>query len=160
MRSTPEWPLPSDSRRVRAFFYLADGLVISGGLTILFGLIGLSLFLLYRSSLDGIASAGGVLIVFLFGYMMAHRMAAFGEMSQNSPDDPPEATDWAETRDWTTMGVVVLLIVGCGLGLVLVLWAVVRRWALLLSFFLPLVGSLLGLVFRLYGFHRLGMRVL
>ena len=159
MGSTPEWPLPSDSRRVRAFLYLADGFMISGGLIILFGLIGFFLFLLYRSYLDGVASAGAVLIVFLFGYIMVHRVAAFREASRTSPDDPPEANDWAENRDWMTMVVVVFLIVGCGLGLLLILWAFFTGWALLFSFLLPFLLFQLGIVFRLYGFHRLGLQV-
>lgn len=160
MRSTSEWPLPSNSRRVRAFFYLADGLVISGGLIIFLGLFVSLLFLVYRSFQDGIVSAGTALIVFLLGYIIVHRMAAVREASRTSPDDPPEAKDWAENRDWMTMGAVVLLVIGSGSGLILVLWSLFRGWALLFSFFLPLVVFLLGLVFRLYGFHRLGMRVL
>lgn len=134
--------------------------MISGGLIFLFGLFGFLLFLLYRSYLDGVASAGAVLIVFLFGYIMVQRIAAFREASRTSPDDPPEANDWAETRDWMTMGVVVSLIIGCGLGLLLVIWAVFRGWAILSSFLLPFVLFQLGIVFRMYGFHRLGMRVL
>lgn len=160
MESTSEWPLPSNSRRVRAFLYVADGLMISGGLIILFGLAGFLLFLLYRSYLDGVASAGALLIVFLFGYIMVQRVAAFREASRTSPDDPPEANDWAENRAWMTMAFVVFLIVGCGLGLLLVLWAFFRGWALLFSFLLPFGLFQLGIVLRLYGFHRLGMRVL
>lgn len=160
MRNTSEWPLPSNSRRVRAYFYLADGLMISGGLIILSGVVVFLLFLLYRSYLDGIASAGGVLIVFLFGYILLQRTAAFREASRTSPAEPPESNDWGKTRDWMTMAVVVFLIVGCGLGLLLVLWAVFRGWTVLFSFLIPFVLFQLGIVFRLYGFHRLGMRVL
>lgn len=158
MRGSSEWPLPSESRHVRAFFYLADGLAAAGGVIILLGLSVSSLFLLYRAVSDAAATGGVALVVFAFGYVLVHRTAAFREARRTQADDPPEAKDWGRTRDLTTLCAVALLVALVGVALMVGLWTSVR--ALVLAVLVPFGLCQMGLLLRLYGFHRLGMRVL
>lgn len=158
MRGTTEWPLPSESRHVRAFFYLADGLAAAGGVIILLGLSASSLFLLHRAVSDVTATGGVALVVFAFGYVIVHRIAAFREASRTRSADPPEAKDWGRTRDRTTVGAVALLVALVGVALMVGLWTSLR--ALVLAVLVPFALVQVGLLLRLYGFHRLGVRVL
>lgn len=158
MSSSSKWPLPSNSRRVRAFFYFADGLAVSSGLLILLGLFSLFLFLLYSTLLDGVGTGGIGLFIFVTVYFLIRRTPAFREASQVTPDDPPEAKAWKQLCDWMTMGAVVLLIAGGSFSLMGILWSF--YWTRTFALLLPFVFFILGIVLRLYGFHRLGMRVL
>lgn len=153
-----EWPFPSESRRVRAYFYLADGLALGGGVSILVGLVGALVFLLYRSFLDPAASGGIALLLVAFGYVFAQRIAAFGAARRTDPDDPPEASDWKRTRDRTTLAASTLFQAGIGAAVIVGLTVLER--GLPVAVFLPFGMVLAGIALRLYGFHRLGMRVL
>lgn len=157
MGRASEWPLPSESRRVRAYFYLADGLAVGGGAIVLFGSFLSLLYLLYRSFLDPAASGGVALLLVAFGYVFAQRIAAFRAARRTEPDDPPEANDWRRTRDRKALTASALLAAGIGVALMVGLLVLERM--LLTSLFLPFVTSLVGITLRLYGFHRLGMRV-
>lgn len=158
MRGTSEWPLPSESRRVRAFFYLADGLAAAGGVIILLGLSASLLFLLHRAVSDATATGGVALVLFASGYVLVHRIAAFREASRARSEDPPEAADWERTRDGTTVGAVALLVALVSVGLMVGLWTTLR--ALVVAVLVPFALVQVGLLLRLYGFHRLGVRVL
>lgn len=125
---------------------------------ILFGLFVSSAFLLYRSLLDATAAGVVVLFLFAFGYIFAKRITAFRVAWRTAPDDPPEANDWKRSRDTTTTVAVALLVAIVGAALMVGLWTSLR--ALVLAILVPFGVFQTGLVLRLYGFHRLGMRVL
>lgn len=160
MADDSEWPLPSDSRRVRAFFYLADGLAAGGGVLILMGLVGTLAFLLYRTLSDPTATGGVALLVSAFGYILVKRAAAFGVARRTDPDDPSEATDWGRTRDRTVLAGSALFVAAVGVALMVGLWILVRELLLPVALLLPFGTFMAGLTLRLYGFHRLGLRVL
>lgn len=161
MVTSKEWPRPSESRRVRRLFYLADGLLFGGFFALLVGIVSVAVLVFIEPDSNGVKfSFVGVvgLIVFLF---FIFRGLGFRILARRmSREQPPERQDWADTRQRHRIAVVTL-IVG---GLLLAGLVTLSGWRHIITFrasVLLITGVIfIGLLLRLYLFHRLGLRVI
>ena len=155
MTGNSDWPLPSQSFRVRMFLYLAEGMIVAAGAIILL------FYFIYPSLIALLAVADGNLIViivsipiiiFLFGRFLLP--VAVTEWGINWP---LEYQDWGESRRWKRVAVIALAIGAIHLGVLVSLW---RRWSILSfeeTFFLSVVLILVGFVLHQYVFYRIGV---
>lgn len=156
MRRDSAWPLPSDSRRVRAHLYLAEGLILgAGSLLIIVALAGAYLVDVRTGSFDPHLTPFGAFTL-LFMLFLALRMRAIRTVSP-PPEKAPELQDWWETREWKRVIAVAIPVCGVLFGVARFLWS---WWELvfLQSFDLLLLGTILaGVLLYTYALHKLGM---
>lgn len=156
-----EWPLPSQSRRVRLFFYLHEGLIIGAGLALLLlDFAGAFLIDVETGSFNPALSAFGVFVLLLLLFFLLRFIAFIKASGGFSRDDPPEYQDWKETRQWRWVAVVAISTGGLLFGVSMFLWG---WWSVvfLQDADLLMLGTILvGIVLRLYVLQRIGVKVI
>lgn len=156
MGDGPTWPLPSDSPRVRAHLYLAEGLILSAGsLLIGSGLAGAYLVDVGTGSFDPNITPFGAFTL-LFVVFLALRWRAIKAVSP-PPEKALELQDWWATREWRWVLVTAIPVGGVLVGVARLRWS---WWELvfLQSFDLLLLGTILaGVLLYTYVLHQLGM---
>lgn len=157
MTDHAEWPLPSESHRVRRLLYLSEGLILgAGGLLLLLGLVGTYLVDVRTGSFEPHITpfAAFTLLFFLF---LALRWKAIHDVSPPSSEKPAPLQDWSEMREWKWVFTVALLISGVLVGSAPLLWS---WWEIVFlpSFDLLLLGTVLaGILLYVYVLHKMGM---
>lgn len=144
-----DWPLPSQSHRVRLLLYLAEGLILGAGLTFVLLIFAGATLVAIESGVFNRDILAIEILALLFFLIVLLRGIAFGSVAWHTPlEHPPEYQDWTETRQWRWVIAVTLPIVGTFLGAVF-LW---EQWVL--------YGTLLaGFILYLYVLHRIGMAI-
>lgn len=157
MTDHPDWPVPSESHRVRRLLYLSEGLVLgAGGLLLLLGFVGTYLVDVRTGSFEPHITPFGVFTL-LFFLFLALRWKAIREVSPPSPEKPAPLQDWSETREWKWVVTVALPVSGVLVGAARLLWS---WWEIvfLRSFDLLLLGTVLGgILLYVYVLHRMGI---
>ena len=157
MTDHPDWPVPSESHRVRRLLYLSEGLVLgAGGLLLLLGFVGTYLVDVRTGSFEPHITPFGVFTL-LFFLFLALRWKAIREVSPPSPEKPAPLQDWSETREWKWVVTVALPVSGVLVGGARLLWS---WWEIvfLRSFDLLLLGTVLGgILLYVYVLHRMGI---
>lgn len=153
------WPLPSQSRRVRQLLYLAEGIML-GFVIAKFSLVLFDLVLQNRdidSAVFGLeAWEIGLFAVFL---VLMIRAVVFVKVGlADDRDQPPQFRDWNQTRQWKWVGVAGLLSAGVLLGVSAWVWGwedvVFWHGSYLVT------GSVgVALIFYGYVFHKLGVEI-
>lgn len=154
-----DWPLPSQSHRVRMFLYLAEGLIIGAGTTyILLALFGDFLIDIETGLFSPTLPVSGAFILLLT--LLFLRRGVFAILGRrNSRDDPPEYQDWAETRQWLWVAAVALSVGGMLLGVSVFLWG---WWAVVFLEYadLLLLGTIfVGFLLYLSVLQRIGVKI-
>lgn len=140
-----EWPLPSQSNRVRVLLYLAEGLILGAGITfVLLIVAGATLAAIGSGLFDRDILVIEILALLFFLFVLL-RATGLGSVAWHTPRErPPEFQDWTETRQRKWVVTVTLTVVGILLGATF-LWG---RWVL--------YGTLLaGFVLHMYVRHRM-----
>lgn len=157
MTDHPEWPVPSESRRVRRLLYLSEGLILgAGGPLLLLGLVGTYLVDVRTGSFEPHITPFGTFTL-LFFLFLALRWKAIRQVSPPSPEKPVPLQDWNETREWKWVVTVALPVSGVLVGGARLLWS---WWEIvfLRSFDVLLLGTVLGgILLYVYVLHRMGM---
>jgi hypothetical protein len=153
MTGNSDWPLPSQSSPVRMFLYLAEGMIVAAGATIL-------LFYLVYPLLNTLFAVtdGNIfhiilllpIIIFLFGRILLP--VAVTDWDANWP---LAYQDWGESRRWRKVAIVALGISPIHLGILALLW---KWWSILSfeeTFFLSVGLLLVGFLLHQYFFYRI-----
>lgn len=153
-----DWPLPSQSPRVRMLLYLAEGMLIGAGLTlVLLKLFGAVLLDIETGSIDITLTVFSAFFLFVGLFFLLRGAAIVGVSRQYSRNSPPEYRDWHEARRWTLVAAVALSIAVMLLGVSVILWG---WWSVvfLQDATLLLLGAVLsGLFLYTYVLHRIGV---
>ena len=154
-----EWPLPSQSRRVRGLFYLADGLLIGGTVAVLF-LYGM--FFLELES-GGVhlrrPAVSGILIILVLWFVL-RRLGVLSRIHGSSREQPRERRDWAQTRQWHWTIAISLCLAALLIGGLWTLPSGSQSLTPLLILLLTFGPIISGLLLRLYLFHRMGLQLI
>lgn len=160
MADSSDWPLPSESRRVRAFLYLAEGTAVGAGLVLfLISIFDVVLADIGTGPFDPAVSVAGGFFVLLCLFLLLRGivLAKLGHRYYRA--NPPEYQDWTETRRWVLVAAVALPVGGALLGVATVLW----RWRSIVfvqaADFLLLGTILVAFCLHLYVFQRIGVKV-
>lgn len=156
-----DWPLPSQSPRVRVLLYLVEGMILGATTTYLLLLFfGAFLIDIETGSFNPTISGVSLFFLFVFVFFLLRGIAFIDVGRRYARDDPPEYEDWKTTRRWPVV-LVVGLLVGGGL-----LWSSVQLWGWWEVVYLQhgkllLLGSIfVGVALYLYILHRLGVKIL
>lgn len=155
-----DWPLPSQSPRVRRLLYLAEGMIIGAATTLfLLEFAGAFLIDIETGSFDSTISVLDVVFLLLFVFFLLRGIAFIVVGRRFSRDNPPEYQDWKETRRWMWVAAVALPIGGILLGVSVLLWG---WWAVVFFHADQLMGGtiLVGFILYLYVLHRLGVKII
>lgn len=151
-----EWPLPSQSIRVRLLLYLVEGLMLGAGTALLLVSIGGVFTDIDTGSLEFEVSPTEAFIFLLLFVLLLRGIAIVDIGRRVSRDGQPEFQDWWETRRWVWVVAIALPIGGLLLGVSILLWG---WWAVVYRQLadLIMIGAFMGGLFLyLYVFHRLG----
>lgn len=156
-----DWPLPSQSSRVRLLLYLAEGLILGAGLPlILIEFSGAFLVDIDTGSFRPALTVVDAFFLLLVLFFLLRAIAFIDVGRRFSRDDSPEYQDWKETRRWTWVAAVALPVGGVLLGVSVLLWG---WWAVVFLEYadLLMLGAILaGFILYLYVFHRLGVKII
>ena len=156
-----EWPLPSQSSRVRRLLYLAEGLILGAGIPLLLvGFLGAFLIDIDTDTLDLDFTAFDAFILLLMLFFLLRAIAFLDIGRRFSRDGPPEYQDWKETRRWMWVTAVALPIAGILLGMSVLLWGWWTVVFLQYADLLMLGAIMVGFILHLYVFHRLGVELI
>lgn len=152
----PEWPLPSESRRIRGLLYLAEGAAIGAWFAVvLLYLSGVALFV-YAIGYRVLAVIGGLFVLGVLVVVLVRWEALVERVTHDEPmyDSPSASRDWRETREWRWVAVWGFLLCATSIAISVALWGV--GGALYFRAWLPLSGTALaGLGLHRYVFYRL-----
>jgi len=155
--SDRRWPLPSQSYRVRALLYLAEGLCFGGfGSFFLVGVTGVLTDIETGSLRSGLPLAGGAVILVML-YVVAERFVVIGRSQRTSEDSSLEWEDWSNTRRWRWVFAVAIVVSGTSVTVSVSLWG---WWAVVFlrdASLLTTGTGVVGLLSEWYVLFRTGM---
>lgn len=157
MGSDADWPLPSESRRVRTCLYLAEGTIVgAGGPLLAVRFAGSYLVDVETGSFDPEVTAFGAFVLVAL-LLLGLRALAITRVAPRREENPAEYRDWSETRRWRWVGAVSLLVGALLFGVAMLRWT---WWQIVFmqGFDLLLLGTVLfGALLYVYVLHRLGV---
>ncbi|WP_224335970.1 hypothetical protein [Haloprofundus halobius] len=161
MRGSSDWPLPSQSQRVRLLLYFSEGLIIGAGLSLcLVRVFGPFLIDVEFGSFNPTLSAVGASFLLLILFF-ALRGVGFYELGRRySRNHSPEYQDWTETRRWIWVATVAFPLGGVLLGVSVLLWG---WWAVVflqLADLLMLGTTFIGFILYIFTLQRVGAELL
>ena len=161
MTDGSDWPLPSQSHRVRTLLYLAEGMIIGAGLALFLLRFSGAFFIdIETGSFNPALSVVGVFFLLFILFILLRGIAFVKLGSRYSREDPPEYQDWKETRRWIWVAVVALPIGGMLFGVSVFLWG---WWAVvfLQDADLLMLGTIMvGLFLYMYVLQRIGVKII
>lgn len=152
------WPRPSESRRVRRYLYLGEGLIV-GGLLAAIGILPLFRGLRFLDSGSLPLSVATAAILVGFALAVAWKLPAFAlAVAQGGTRHrSPAEQDWRDTRRWRWVIGLALVVVVAVIGVSAGLWgweqtatSFVSRWPAVMALF----G---GLAIYAFALPRLGV---
>lgn len=161
MTDASEWPLPSESRRVRALLYLAEGMITGGALPVVLAIVAGVVVAVYRTVVvNPTVTAAGAVGFPLALHLLLRSTALATAVRHSRREDKPEVRDWTETRQWRWVAVVALVVAALLVAVPTALgWAWhVSYWGVPRVLCLATVGA--GFLLRLYVLHRVEVDVL
>lgn len=156
-----DWPLPSQSHRVRMLLYLAEGMITGAGLTLfLLDFFGAFLIDIETGLFNPDLSAFNMFLLLIVLFLGSRVIAFIKAGNGFSRDNPSEYQDWAETRQWLWVAAVALSVGGTLLGVSVFLWG---WWAVVFLEYAALL--MLGMIFAgfvlyLSVLQRIGVKII
>lgn len=161
MTDGADWPLPSQSFRVRVLLYLSEGLIIGGGVTLfLFGVVGAFFVDIETGSFNPKISTVEAVFLLLLLFFLFRAIGFVKASRRSSREDPPEQQDWKETRRWIWVIAMALPVGAILLGVSVFLWGWWSVFFLQDAALLMLGTVMVGLLLNLYVYQRIGMKIL
>jgi len=155
------WPLPSQSQHVRRLLYLAEGMSIGSGLTIILLFIIDLIILLPHVGLHDNITIGSVVLFIVF-FILLVRGTAFVRWGRRTSSDssyPPEYQDWQEIRQWVWVTAVALITSGILLSISVFLWGWLGALFGLAQIIMG-VAAIVGLSLYWYILYKVGYNTL